>query len=189
MTLPAGGPTVADVKDAAESQLSGEVSPRTSGGVIRYRLWPAKRHPFRTLFAAGLVVAATVATWMSFTSWMWAAIVLLGLTLGTAVFLFPTEVALDGAALHVRQLGTPRIYDLREFVRLEVLGDLLPRVELCWRPGISPVDKVSSVTVPLPADRAMADKVLVHLRKWVARRQTGRFEIDVDHAPEDTVDH
>ena len=38
-----------------------------------------------------------------------------------------------------------------------------------------------------PDDPMMADRVLVHLRRWVGRTPTGRFKIDIDHAPEDDV--
>ncbi len=39
--------------EAAEPELAGDVAPGTSGGVIRYRIWPARRHP---------ILAAEVAT-------------------------------------------------------------------------------------------------------------------------------
>jgi hypothetical protein len=42
--------------------------------------------------------------------------------------------------------------------------------------------------VPLPDDPAEAERALVHLRRWVGRQTTGRFEIDSDHAPEDNVE-
>lgn len=175
------------MKDVAESHLEGDVSPGVAGGVIRYRLWPAKRRPFRAGLAAICVVGLTWLTWWAYASALWAALVFVGLTMAVALFLFPTEVALDGCTLHIKQLGSPRTWDLRQFRRIEVTTGVLPRVELGTRPRLSPMDSVKGVTVPLPDEEIMSREVLVHLRRWVGRTATGRFEIDSDHVPEDTV--
>ncbi len=173
--------------DAAESELQGDVVPKTASGVIRYRIWPAKRHPIRTVMAALAVAGATTGTAIAFESPLWAILVFAGCVLGAGVFLFPTEVALDGPTLHRRHLGTPRTWDLREFGRIEMNEDLLPRVELRSGAALNPVERVSAVTLPLPADSAMAEKTLIHLRRWVGRRASGVFELDADHAPDDHV--
>lgn len=176
------------MSDAAESKLAGDVSPSTSGGVIRYRIWPARRHPVRLVIAVAVVIGATVAAAIVFEGFFWAAVAFVGLTVSAAPFFFPTEVGLDGPNLNIRALGTPRMWDLRRFRRIELSQDVLPRVELLTRARLSPVDTLESVVVPLPEDKAVTDQVVVHLRRWVGRRETGRFAIDVDHAPEDTIE-
>lgn len=173
--------------DAAESHLEGDVSPGTASGLIRYRIWPARRHPFRTLLFAAAVIAATGYVWTEYESLLWSGLVFGGLTLGGGLFLFPTLVALDGPALHIRQFGAPRTWDLREFCRLEVTDDLWRRVHINTRPTASPVDGIHGVSVPLPADRTTAEHVLLHLRRWVGRAESGHFELDGDHAPQDTL--
>ncbi|TNF38189.1 MAG: hypothetical protein EP329_01105 [Deltaproteobacteria bacterium] len=176
------------MSDAAESTLSGDVSASTSGGIIRYKIWPARRHPVRLVIAVILVVGATAATAVVFHAFFWALVVALGLTVAAAPFFFPTLVGLDGPTLNVRALGTPRVWNLARFQRIEVSSDVLPRVELLTRARLSPVDTLESVVVPLPEDKVMADQVVVHLRRWVGRRPTGRFAIDADHAPEDSLE-
>ncbi len=176
------------MSDAAESQLEGDVSPKTSGGVIRYRIWPAKRHPLRLALALAVVVGATVAAVIVLEGLFWALVVFVGLLAAAAPFFFPTQVGLDGPTLHLRSFGTPRSWDLREFRRLEVGQVGLHRVELLARARLAPMDTLKGVIVPLPGDKPTADAVLVHLRRWVARRQTGRFAIDIDHTPEDSID-
>jgi hypothetical protein len=173
--------------DAAESHLEGDVSPGTASGLIRYRIWPARRHPIWTALVAAAVIAATAWVWGEWQSLIWALMVFGGLTLMGAVFLFPTLVALDGPTLHIRQFGAPRTWDLREFRRLEITDDLWRRVHINKRPTATPVDQMHGVTVPLPADRATAEQVLLHLRRWVGRAASGHFELDGDHAPQDTV--
>lgn len=174
--------------DAAESRLQGDVAAKTTGGVIRYRVWPARRHRARLLLVLAVIVAATIGAATVFSSLYWALIVLVGLTAAATPFFFPTEVGLDGGRLNLRALGTPRVWDLREFRRLEVSDDVLKRVELLPRSLVAPMDRVQSVTVPLPDDEAVAELVLEHLRRWVGRRPTGTFRVDVDHAPEDWLD-
>lgn len=176
------------MKDPAEAMLHGDVRPAVAGGVLRYRLWPAKRHPLWTALGVLAVGGATWATEWALGSWVWAAFVFLGAVATGALFLFPTEVGLDGSALHIRHLGTPRTYDLRRFRRMEVSGRQLRRVELTTRARFSPLDPVESVVIPLPEHAAAAESALVHLRRWVGRQPTGRFEIDSDHAPEDNVE-
>lgn len=174
--------------DAAESQLEGEVRAKTSGGVIRYRVWPARRHPLRLALAAVVVVGGTVAVGFLVRNAFWASIAFVGLSFVSAAFFFPTEVALDGAALVLRQLGTPRSYDLRNFRRIERAQDMVPRVELLPRARLSPMDTLQGVVIPLPDDAAMSERVLFHLGRWVGKTPTGRFVIDVDLVPEDSLE-
>ena len=174
--------------DAAESELAGEVRPKTSGGVIRYRVWPAKRNPMRLVIATLVVLGGTVAVGLLLKNAFWAAIAFVGLSFVSAAFFFPTEVALDGAALVIRQLGTPRSYDLRQFRRIERAEDMVPRVELLPRARLSPMDTLHGVVIPLPDDRATAERVLFHLGRWVRKTPTVRFVIDVDLVPEDSLD-
>ena len=157
------------VSEAAESELSGEVSPRTSGGVIRYRSWPARRHKVLTTLALILLFGLSVAAYIGFGSLLWASIVFLGLAATGALFLFPTEVALDGPSLHIRHLASPRSYDLREMRRMDVLGDFFQWVELGKDPGLSPLDAVRGVMLPLPTTVDARARVLGHLRYFVAK--------------------
>lgn len=175
------------MQDAAGPNLEGDVSPGTTGGCIRYRLWPARRHPVRAILLSALCVLATWGVWGEFHSVLYAAFAFVGTVTGVALFLFPTEVSLDGHQLNMRALGTPRTWDLRQFRRLEVSGKPLAHVELLKRQRLGALDKVAGVTIPLPADAEAAHEVTMHLRRWVGRQVTGRFEIDADHAPEDTV--
>lgn len=174
--------------DAAESELHGEVLAKTSGGVIRYRAWPARRKPIRLVIAGALVIAGTAAVGLLLKNAFWATITFVGLSFVSAAFFFPTEVALDGPALVLRHLGTPRSYDLRHFRRIERAQDMVPRVELLPRARLSPMDTLHGVVIPLPDEKAMAERVLFHLGRWVGKTPTGRFVIDVDHAPEDELD-
>lgn len=175
-------------RDAAESELHGEVRAKTSGGVIRYRVWPARRHPVRLVIAAAIAVGGAVAVGLGLEDGFWATVTFVGLAFVSAAFFFPTEVALDGATLVLRHLGTPRSYDLRHFRRIERAQDMVPRVELLPRARISPMDTLHGVVIPLPDDKAMAEQVLFHLARWVGKTPTGRFVIDVDHAPEDDLE-
>jgi hypothetical protein len=117
----------------------------------------------------------------------WATVVCVGLGFLASAFFFPTEVALDGDRLVVRRLGQPQSYELRSFRRLEVSREMMSRVELLHRARISPMDPLEGIVLPLPDDAAQAEQVLMHLRRWVGRTPTGRFKIDIDHAPEDDV--
>ncbi|MFT7583090.1 MAG: hypothetical protein ACI9MR_004776, partial [Myxococcota bacterium] len=121
---------VAAVNDAAESELEGDVLAKVSGGVVRYRIWPAKRRPLRSALISGVVAAATAGTAVWLGGLYWAVIVGLGLTVVAAPFFFPTEVALDGHQLNIRRLGTVRVWDLRMFQRIEVSREPMLRVEL-----------------------------------------------------------
>lgn len=160
----------------------------TSGGVIRYRAWPAKRHPIRLVFAILLVVGGTAAVGYFFANYYWAAMALVGFSLAAAAFLFPTLVSLDGPTLVMRHLGTPRSHDLRSFRRIEASRDAALRVELLPRARLSPMDTLQGVVLPLPDDHASAERVIAHLRRWVGRTPTGRFALDLDHVPEDDID-
>lgn len=175
--------------DAAESNLEGDVSPRTAHGAIRYRIWPARRHPIRTLLFTALLVGATTWAWVAFETLLWPLVVFTGLTATGAIFFFPTLVALDGPTLNVRQFGLPRAWDLRDFKRMERSRDILPRVELSVAAGRGPMDRARGVTIPLPGDVATAERVTLHLQRWVSRRRSGVFELDADMVPEDHVTH
>ena len=72
--------------DAAESQLQGDVAAKTTGGVIRYRVWPARRHPTRLVLVGAVIVAATIGAATVFSSLYWAVIVFVGLTAAAAPF-------------------------------------------------------------------------------------------------------
>ena len=174
------GPYGLQVHKAAQAELEGVVDPATSGGLIRYRVWPARRQPLRlmavVLACLGLTSGAALTA-----GTFWAVFVLIGLILSAGVLLFPTEVALDSYTLHVRALGTPRTWDLRHFRRFEVSAQPWPRVELTKRTGFELLDNVS---IPLPQAH---EAVLAHLRSWVGRQPTGTFELDDDLVPEDNV--
>jgi len=174
--------------DAIESELVGDVRPQASGGVIRYRVWPARRHPWRLVVAAVVVVGGTVAVGLLLRNAFWATTAFLGLSFISAAFFFPTEVTLDGAALVLRILGTPRSYDLRNFRRIERAQDMVPRVELLPKARLSAMDTLHGVVIPLPDDPPTAERVLLHLARWVGKTPTGRFVIDVDQAPEDDLE-
>ncbi len=173
--------------DAAESKLEGDVSPQTAHGSIRYRIWPARRHPVRALLFSALLVGATAWAWVAFETLLWPLVVFVGLTATGAIFFFPTLVALDGPTLNVRQFGLPRSWDLRDFKHMERSRDILPRVELSVAPGRGPMDRARGVTIPLPGDAATAERVTLHLQRWVSRRRSGVFELDADMVPEDHV--
>ncbi len=168
-------------QDAAQPDLSGVVDPVTAGGLIRYRLWPAKRHPLRAVIAGAACAAASLAAGY-YVGAFWAAFVLVGTVLGAGLFFFPTEVALDSHTLHIRAFGMPRTWDLRRFRRIEISGEPLHRVELVKGSGL---DRLDNVTLPVPAAN---EEILDHLRRWVGRQPTGRFEIDDDHVPEDAIE-
>lgn len=166
-------------QDAAEADLEGVVEPAHSGGVIRYRVWPVRRHPWRAVGVALVCAGVTVgAAWIS--GLFWAVFVLIGAVLGAGVFFFPTEVSLDSYTLHVRAFGTPRTWDLRHFRRFQVSGSPMWRVELIKRNGF---DLLENMSFPVPHMHA---SILEHLRVWVGRTPTGTFEVDDDLVPEDS---
>lgn len=167
-------------QDPAQAELEGVVEPATSGGLIRYRVWPARRHVGRLLLVAGLCLGVTAVVAVA-SGTFWSVFVLIGVVLGAGVFFFPTEVALDSYTLNVRSFGTPRTWDLRHFRRFEVSGQPVSRVELITRTGF---DLLDNVTFPVPSSH---EAVLDHLRTWVGRTPTGTFELDDDMVPEDTV--
>jgi hypothetical protein len=174
--------------DAAASELAGDVAAKASGGTIRYRIWPARRHPLRLGATVVIVVGLTIATALLVDNVFWAAVVFVGLSFLASAFFFPSEVALDGDQLVIRRLGQPQSYALREFHRIEVSAEMLPRVELLHHARLSPMDPLDGIVVPLPESPAMAERVLTHMRRWVGRTPTGRFKIDADLAPEDDLD-
>ena len=64
---------------------------------------------------------------------------------------------------------------------------MLPRVDLTGRLRRKLFDRMRVVQLPLPSDAADAELVLAHVRRWVGRSPTGKFELDRDHAPQDNV--
>lgn len=157
------------IHEASASELSGEVTLGRSGGVIRYRCWPARRHIWLTAaFLLGLAASTGFAIY-AFDGVLWGLCVFLGLASTGALFFFPTEVNLDGPALNIRHLSSPRSYDLRCMGRLEVAGELFQRVELGLGRDVQAMDAVRGVTLPLPRRPADAARVLAHLRHFVAK--------------------
>ena len=173
--------------DAAQPFLEGAVRPESSGGVIRYRLWPLKRHPLRSTLLVLVVIATVWGAWMVTQDWLWAGIAAVGCISGIGVGLFPTEVSLDSYRLNVRHAVFMRTWDLRRFRRMEVDTSVVPRVEFTRRARLNPIDRVRSVVLPLPSDELDAQLVVDHLRQFVGRQITGQFELDADLAPEDNV--
>lgn len=155
--------------DAAESELEGDVAPQVTGGVVRYRLWPAWHKPVRTIVVLALVVAATGGAWYAYESFIWTLLAFLGMTAAFGIWIFPTSVALDGPMLHVRQFGVPRSFDLRNFRRMKITDAVLPRVELGVAEGASSMDTVRGSIVPLPAKLAARTLVIAHLERWVGQ--------------------
>ena len=162
----------------AQAELEGVVDLITSGGLIRYRVWPARRRPAGLFVAVATCVAVTGGVAIA-AGTFWAVFVFVGVVVGAGVFFFPTEVSLDNHTLHVRAFGTPRTWDLRHFRRFEVSREPLPRIELIKRTGF---DLLDNVTFPVPVEH---EAVLEHLRAWVGRKPTGTFELDADLVPED----
>ena len=99
----------------------------------------------------------------------------------------PTEIMLDGYHLNMRAMNLARTWDLRRFRKLEVNGGVLPRGDLTGRLKRKMFDRMRVVQLPLPANVEDAELVLAHVRRWVGRSPTGKFEIDRDHAPQDSV--
>ena len=170
----------------ALGELSGHVEPATSGGVIRYRLWPARRYPGRVVLMALVITGLTWLTSIQFVDPLWPLVVLVGTSAGAAVLFVPTEVMLDGYHLNIRVLNVPRTWDLRLFRTLEIAGGVLPRVDLKGRGQRKLVESMRVVQLPLPSGAEDAERVLGHVRRWVGRTPTGTFELDQDHAPEDS---
>jgi hypothetical protein len=179
--------TPVDEEQGAIGDLEGHMRPATTGGVIRYRLWPIKRRPGRTVLVALVILALTWATWHQLGSELWAVVVLIGTTAGAGMLFVPTEVMLDGYHLNMRAMNLARTWDLRHFRKLEVNGGVLPRVDLTGRLKRKLLDQFRVVQLPLPSDAEDAELVLAHVRRWVGRSPTGKFELDRDHAPEDNV--
>lgn len=176
-----GQPVEGIAQHPAQAELEGVVEPATGGGHIRYRVWPARRHPMRLVAVCATCVGVTAGVALA-AGTFWSIFVFVGLVLGAGVFFFPTEVAMDSHTLHVRAFGTPRTWDLRHFRRFEVSRQPLPRVELIVRSGF---DLLDNVLLPVPEAHG---EVLDHLRTWVGRQPTGTFELDDDLVPEDTVE-
>ena len=176
-----------DNEHGAIGDLEGPLRPATTGGVIRYRLWPIKRRPGRSLLVALVILGLAWATYHQLGSLLWAAVVLVGTTAGAGMLFVPTEVMLDGYHLNMRAMNLARTWDLRRFRKLEVSGGVLPRVDLTGRLRRKLFDRMRVVQLPLPSDAADAELVLAHVRRWVGRSPTGKFELDRDHAPQDNV--
>jgi hypothetical protein len=172
-------------EEAAVGDLAGHVEPAVTGGVIRYRLWPAKRYPGRVALVGLVILALAWTTWIQLGSLLWVTVVLVGTFTGAAILFVPTEVMLDGHQLNMRVMTLPRTWDLRRFRRLEMAGGVVPRVDLTGRGGRKMIDRMRVVQLPLPSAAEDAERVLSHLRRWVGTTPTGKFEVDRDHAPED----
>ena len=178
---------IVDDEQGAIGDIEGHMRPAVTGGVIRYRLWPIKRRPGRTTFVALVILALTWATWHQLGSGLWAAVVFIGTVAGAGILFVPTEVMLDGYQLNMRAMNLARTWDLRRFRKLEVSGGVLPRIDLTGRLKRKLFDRMRVVQLPLPSDAEDAELVLAHVRRWVGRSPTGKFEIDRDHAPEDNL--
>lgn len=176
------------MKDVGKgSEVDSESHATFGAGAVRYRVWPARRHPLRLAIVGALAIAAAVAASIVWENGWWAAIAGLAILGGASPFFFPTEIALDGSRLIMRQLGMPREYDLRSFTRVEVVGEMVLRAELSAGSVGSPLDAVQAIAVPLPKDAKAREGVLLHLHRWVGRRTTGQFAFDDDHAPDDEI--
>ena len=134
-----------------------------------------------------VILGLAWATYHQLGSLLWAAVVLVGTTAGAGMLFVPTEVMLDGYHLNMRAMNLARTWDLRRFRKLEVSGGVLPRVDLTGRLRRKMFDRMRVVQLPLPSDAADAELVLAHVRRWVGRSPTGKFELDRDHAPQDNV--
>lgn len=151
--------------EAAQAELQGEVLPRHAGEVIRYRVWFPARYPVWTTLAGSFVVLCTSATWFYTGAIFWSMLVGLGLTLSFALLLFPTEVALDGAALHQRHLWHPRTWMLGDFNRLTVSEGPLRRIVLHARSSRDPRAHVNQVVIPLPHAPYAAEAIIAHIQR------------------------
>ncbi len=90
-----------------------------------------------------------------------------------AALLFPTEVLVDGGQLVVRQLGTPRSYALSEFVRLEVVSDVIARVELSRETDGGPLASARTLALPLPDEASTRARLLALLSAGLAEPGAG----------------
>lgn len=178
--------TLPELKQALTESTEAVGSLR-SGGVIRYRVWPAKRHPVAAILVAILTIGATVLTVEQTDSYLLASYVFVGLVLTAGLFFFPNHVAFDSYMLHRRAYGIPRTWDLRSFRRMEVSRGPLPHLELLTHDASPLMAQVRSVIVALPPRTEDAERVVEHARSWLGKRPTGQFELDDDHAPEDAV--
>ena len=169
--------------DAAQSELSGEVDFRATGGVLRYRSWPALRRPVLTVFLMVALVAVGFMANFVLESVFFVICVEVGLTVAFALYFFPTLVALDGSALHIRHLGFPRTWDLRQLNRMTVLDDVVSRVELGESGPLNPADTVIGVTIPLPHQQDAKRQVIAHLRHFVGNPNEGSREFTPDLNP------
>ena len=169
--------------DAVQSELSGEVSFRATGGVLRYRSWPALRRPLLTLALLSALVGVGFVASFALESFFFVVCVEVGLTVAFALYFFPTLVALDGPALHIRHLGIPRTWDLRQLNRMTVLDDVVSRVELGESGPLSPTDTVNGVTIPLPHQTEAKKRVIAHLQHFVGHPDEGSREFTPDLTP------
>jgi hypothetical protein len=102
----------------------------------------------------------------------WFAVLAVAVVGALAALLFPTEVIVDGGQLVVRQLGTPRSYALSEFVRLEVVSDVVARVELSRDADGAPLASARTVALPLPEEASARARLLALLSAGLSRRPT-----------------
>ncbi len=169
--------------DAAESELRGEVAFKFTGGVVRYRSWPALRRPVLAIFLVLMIVGTGVVGHVVLESLLHGVFIMIGFTAIAAPFFFPTLVALDGPALHIRHLGMPRSWDLRELQQMTVMEEVVSRVELGRAGGVHPADSIQGVTIPLPRQPAARAKVLEHIRHFVGHPDESSREFGVDLTP------
>ena len=137
-----------DAGRRAEVMAGGPVA--AGGGAVRYRVWPARSHPWRG-FGVALLAAALIAGGAAVLGdGLWTAVLALGVLAAAAAFFFPTEVVVAGGQLVVRQLGVPRSYALADFTRVAVVRDVTTRVELSRVAEGDALEAVRTVAVPLP---------------------------------------
>ena len=156
---------------------------QSTGGVLRYRSWPAARRPIVTSVLVGVILSAGGVGFTALDSFLHGLFIMLGLTAAAAPFFFPTLVSLDGPALHTRHLGIPRSWDLRELQQMTVMEEWVSRAELGRAGGLHPSDPIQGVTIPLPRKPAARAQVLAHIRHFVGHPEEGSREFGVDLTP------
>ncbi len=153
---------------ANEDHRSAGRPPAPGCGVVRYRVWPARVHLGRTLALLALGVGLVAVGGGLLGGGGWFAVLGVAVTGALAAFLFPTEVVVDGGQLVVRQFGIPRSYGLSEFIRLEVVSDVVARVELSRETDGAPLAAVRTVALPLPEGGELRARLLALLEAGLA---------------------
>jgi hypothetical protein len=157
-----------DAGRRAEVAAGGPVA--AGGGAVRYRVWPARSHPWRGLGVASLAAALIAGGAVVLGDGLWTAVLALGVLAAAAAFFFPTEVVVAGGQLVVRQLGVPRSYALADFTRVTVVRDVTTRLELSRSGEGDALEAVRTVAVPLPDNEDARRHVLASLE--AARAET-----------------